>query len=195
MWIDELYSVQHAAELADGAIGTTSLGFLPTLLALEFSGVDMAAVDPREWWTWRAAGITEWGMRGHVALLGAVSVFALGLTSRRIFTNLETALLCLLIALSPWHLWMSQVSRFYVQLFLFYNLGILLYFQATEYGKLWHAVIAMICVVLAFYTTPIALMIVIILCMDIAASWLRRQPTGMRGLFWGIAALGLALRW
>ena len=43
--------------------------------------------------------------------------------------------LCLLLALSPWHLWMSQVSRFYMQLFLLYNLALLLYYQATMEGS------------------------------------------------------------
>ena len=123
LWVDELFSVQHAAELAAGRITSRFLAYLPTVIALELSGVDMSSVDPKEIWTWRAAGITEWNMRVHVALLGAISILILGLLGVRMFGARVSALLCLLLALSPWHLWMSQSARFYVQLFLLYNLA------------------------------------------------------------------------
>jgi hypothetical protein len=53
----------------------------------------------------------------------------------------------------------------------------------------------MACLVLAFYTTPIALMILGVFGIDIAVSWLRRRPTGMRPAFWamGIAAIAICL--
>jgi hypothetical protein len=195
MWIDELHSVQHAAELARDLASWSpgSLGYWPTLIALELSGVDLSNVDPHEWSTWRAAGIAEWNMRAHVALLGTVTILVLGLVGHRTFGNGVTLLLCILLALSPWHLWMSQVCRFYMQLFLFYNLGLLLYYQATENGQLRRAVLAMICVVVAFYTTPIALMIVGVFGVDIAASWLRRRPTGVRASFWAVGVGGIAI--
>ena len=198
LWVDELSSVQHAAELAAGNITTGNIttrlvAYLPTLVALELSGVDMASVDPKEMWAWRAAGVTEWNMRAHVALLGAVSILILGLLGRRTFGNHATLLLCLLLALSTWHLWMSQASRFYVQLFLLYNLALLLYYQATEDGQLWRVLVAMVCIVLAFYTTPIALMIVGVFAVDIAANWLRDRHMRTRPSFWAAGAAGLAV--
>ena len=106
-----------------------------------------------------------------------------------------TLWLCLLLALSPWHLWMSQVCRFYMQLFLLYNVALLLYYQATMDGRLARAGAAMVCMVLAFYTSPIALMIVGVFGVDIAVSYLRRRPTGMRPAFWvmGMAAIAICL--
>jgi Dolichyl-phosphate-mannose-protein mannosyltransferase len=192
MWIDELYSVQRAAELAHGDVNSRTPAYVQTLIALELSGVDMSSVEPRAWWTWRAAGIVEWNMRAHVAVLGAATILILGLVGRRDFGDRATLLLCLLLALSPWHLWMSQVLRFYMQLFLLYSLALLLYYQATESGQLWRAALAMVCVVLAFYTTPIALMIAGVFGVDVVVSWLRRRPTGMRPSFWVIGVAGLA---
>lgn len=194
MWIDELYSVKHAAEIAGGSgFNTRSLAYLPTMVALELSGVDMSSVDPQDWSTWRAAGIVEWNMRAHVAVVGAVSILLLGVVGRRDLGDRTALLLCLLLALSPWHLWMSQVTRFYMQLFLLYNLGLLLYYQATESGQLWRAAAAMVCVLLAFYTSPIALAILGVFGLDIAMCWLRRRPTGMRASFWAIGAAGVTV--
>lgn len=194
MWIDELYSVKHAAEFARGAGFTTrTLAHLPTMVALELSGVDLSSVDPEDWSTWRAAGIAEWNMRAHVAMLGALSILLLGLMGRHDLGDRTALLLCLLLALSPWHLWMSQVTRFYVQLFLLYNLGLLFYYQATETGQLWRAAVAMVCMLLAFYTSPIALVILGVIGLDIVTSWLRRRPTGMRISFWAIGAAGVTV--
>jgi hypothetical protein len=90
---------------------------------------------------------------------------------------------------------MSQVCRFYMQLFLLYNVALLLYYQATIEGSLARAGGAMVCLVLAFYTSPIALMILGVFGVDIAMSWLRRRPTGMRPAFWvmGLAAIAICM--
>ena len=192
LWVDELFSVQHAAELAAGRINSRFFAYLPTVIALELGGVDMSSVDPREIWTWRAAGITEWNMRAHVALFGAISILILGLLGVRTFGARVSAVLCLLLALSPWHLWMSQSSRFYVQLFLLYNLALLLYFQAMDGGEIPRAIVAMACMWLAFFTTPIALMIIAIFAVDIGITWLRSANLHMRPSFWAVAAASLA---
>ena len=111
----------------------------------------MSALDSEGIWTWRAAGINEWNLRAPIALLGGVTILILGLLAHRTFGSRTTLLLCLLMALSPWHLWMSQVGRFYMQLFLLYNVGLLLYYQATEEGILSRAILATIAIVLAFF--------------------------------------------
>lgn len=110
VWIDELYTVQHAAELASGWINARSIAYLLSLIGFELAGVDMASVEPLEIWTWRSAGVTEWTIRAPVALLGAATILALALMSRSILGTRPTLWLSLLLALSPWHLWMSQVG-------------------------------------------------------------------------------------
>jgi hypothetical protein len=193
LWDDELFSVQHAIEVANGLVNWRVLAWLPHLIGFELGGVDMANLDPAEFWTWRAAGVDEWNMRAPVALLGALSIAVLGLVGHRTFGGPPTLWLCLLLALSPWHLWMSQVCRFYMQLFLLYNLALLLYYQATTEGGLARAAVAMLCLVLAFYTSPIALMILGVFAVDIAIGWLHRRPTGMRPAYWAMGAVAIAI--
>jgi Dolichyl-phosphate-mannose-protein mannosyltransferase len=194
LWDDELFSVKHALEPFN-FLGWQALAWVPHRIWFELAGVDVASLDPKQIWTWRAAGITEWTMRAPVALLGALTIAVLWFVSRRTLGVRPTLWLCLLLAFSPWHLWMSQVSRFYMQLFLLYNLALLLYYQATMEGSRARAGAAMACMVLAFYTSQIALMIVAVLGADIAMSWLRRRPTGMRPAFWamGIAAIAICM--
>lgn len=193
LWVDELYSVRHAAELADGQINVRSLAYLPSFIGLELTDVDMSALDPKAISTWQSAGITEWKMRAPVALLGAITICLLGLASIRTVGSREAILLCLLMALSPWHLWMSQVGRFYIQLFLLYNLALVLYYQATKYDQLWLLLLSVTLGVLAFYTTPIALMLAAIIGLDLTVSWLRRRPVRIRVSFWIAGAIGLAV--
>ena len=148
---------------------------------------------PKEIWTWRAAGLTEWTMRAPVALLGALTILVLCFVAHPSLGARPSLWLGLLLALSPWHLWVSQVCRFYMQLFLLYNLALLFYYRATMDGRLVRAGAAMVCMVLAFYTSPIALMIVGVFGVDIAMSCLRRRPTGMRPAFWAMGMAAIAI--
>lgn len=195
LWDDELFTLQHAIELTADFFNQDLLAWLPHRIGFELAGVNVASLDPLQIWTWRSAGLTEWTIRAPVAVLGALTILVLCLVGHRTLGSRPTLWLCLLLALSPWHLWMSQLSRFYIQLFLLYNLALLLYYQATKDGSLARAGGAMACLVLAFYTSPIALMILGVFGIDIALNWLRRRPTGMRPAFWamGIAAVAICV--
>lgn len=193
LWVDEIYSVQHALRLADGLIRTRFLADVLTLVGLELGGVDAGALDPDRIWEWQAAGVNEWIMRLPFAILGALSILLLGAAAKRMLGARTVILLCLFLALSPWHLWMSQACRFYMQLFLLYNLALIFYYEAIERDQAWRMVVGIACAVLAFYTTPIALMIVAVFGLDIAFNLLRGRATGMRRSFWVIALAGLAL--
>jgi hypothetical protein len=194
MWDDELFTVHHAIELT-GKIDSRFLAWWPHRVGFEFAGVDVDSLDPVQIWTWRPAGLTEWAIRAPVAWLGALTILVLWFAGHRTLGARPMLWLCLLLALSPWHLWMSQTCRFYMQLFLLYNLALLLYYQATMDGSLARAGAAMACLLLAFYTSPIALMILGVFGIDIALNWLRRRPTGMRPAFWamGIAAVAICV--
>src|SRR5690606_6808295 len=194
LWDDELFTVTHALGLSE-TVGTRFLAWLPHRIGLQLTGVDVASLHPDQIWTWRAAGVSEWAMRAPVALLGAISILVLGAVSHRTLGTRATLWLGLLLALSPWHLWMSQLSRFYIHLFLLYNLALVLYYQAVTEGSHARAAAAMVCLLLAYFTSPIALMILGAFGIDIAVRWLRRQPTGMRPAFWamGVAAVAICM--
>ena len=73
LWDDELFSVQHALEPFN-FLGWQPLAWVPHRIWFELAGVDVASLDPKQIWTWRAAGIAEWTMRAPVAFLGALTI-------------------------------------------------------------------------------------------------------------------------
>ena len=159
LWDDELFTVQHALEPSTSSAGTP------------WRGCRTGSGSNSPGSTWRASIPNRSGPGGRPAspsgpcghpwrCSGRSRSLVLWFVGRRTLGVRPTLWLCLLLALSPWHLWMSQVCRFYMQLFLLYNLALLLYYQATMEGSLARAGAAMACMVLAFYTSQIALMIV-----------------------------------
>ena len=76
-WVDEIYSVMHAARLGEGNI-TKQFGFLPTYIVLILTGTlpgPQAAMDPS---TWSSLGITEWLVRLPSLIDGVATVPILG---------------------------------------------------------------------------------------------------------------------
>jgi hypothetical protein len=196
LWTDELFTVLHAINLGRGEVDARTLAYVFPYLAFESWGVDMGALDPQALWTWRAAGLTEWTMRLPFAIFAALSILLLSLLCLRTLGALPTLVLAILLAFSPWHLWMSQVARFYVQLFFFYNAALLLYMQATENGEAWRAAGVLVCLTIALFTTPIAVILLGVIAVDVVYCWLRDHPAGpahWRPAFWAVALGGVAL--
>ncbi|RNC81578.1 MAG: hypothetical protein ED559_07245 [Phycisphaera sp.] len=164
-WIDEIYSVTHATNLGTGNI-TKQFGFVPTYLVLKLTGSlpDAAyASDPS---IWQSVGITESLVRLPSVVLGVLSVPILGWLARPIVGSRAAVLFMLILAVNTWHLHMSQTGRFYVQQMLFYNMALLLYYQATTIGSRLKLTLSLICLFLAFMSQPPALMVGIIFGID-----------------------------
>ncbi|NJR43602.1 MAG: hypothetical protein HC767_14075 [Akkermansiaceae bacterium] len=64
-----------------------------------------------------------------------------------------------LLAVSTWHLHMSQTGRFYVQQMLFFNMAMLLYVHARLIGSVPRLVAALACLFLAFMSQPPAILL------------------------------------
>lgn len=196
VWSDELFTIRHAINVGHGHIDARTLGYVFPYLTFTWSGIDMAALDPDALWTWRDAGLTEWTIRLPFALMAAVSILLLALLSLRPLGWLTVVVLALLLTFSPWHLWMSQVARFYVQLFFFYNAALLLYWQASETGESWRAAASVVSLLVAVYTTPIAVVLFGVLVLDMGYCWLRddrASPARWRPAFWAAGITGVAL--
>lgn len=77
-------------------------------------------------------GLTAWSARLPSALLGVLSVPVFHVTCRHV-TDRKTALVgSLFIIFSSWHLYFSQLSRFYSGVFLFGVLSYFLYYKALK---------------------------------------------------------------
>ncbi len=175
-WIDEIYSVTHAANIGQGNI-TKQFGFFPTYLGLRLFGAlpqGMAAVDPS---SWQSLGITEWLVRLPSMLIGVISVPILGLLARPLIGPRAAVLFMLMLAVNTWHLHMSQTGRFYTQQMLFYNIALLVYFNATTVGSRLKLVLALTCLFAAFMSQPPALMLGLVFAIDWAMGVRSRNPS------------------
>ena len=164
-WIDEIYSVMHAARLGEGNL-TKQFGFLPTFITLKLVGAlpsAEAAMDPS---SWLRLGVTEWLVRIPSVIIGTATVFILGWLARPVVGARAAIIFALLLTVSTWHLHMSQTGRFYAQQMLFFNMAMLLYFHATTTGNKRRLVASMVCLFLAFMSQPPAIMLGVVLGID-----------------------------
>lgn len=175
-WEDELFTVKWSQRLTDGKFGNRWLAYIPSAAGMMAAGVDLPEVEDDHTWTWRAAGINEWNARSSTALIGFLSIPLLAIASRRILSPRAVILLAILLTLSTWHLWMSQVARFYMQQFLFYNLALVVYYDASERKRIPGLVAAAVLLVLAYMSQLTSVLLLGVVAADYAISLLRRQP-------------------
>lgn len=209
-WEDELFSIHAVTDAAPpSTTGSTDipspprftrqwskwLGYVPVEVGLRLSGADIDAASNDRPHEWRAHGINEWRARIGPCVVGILSIPLLALTSVRLIGPRAALILALLLAVSPWHLFWSQSSRFYTLQFLFYNLAFVTYFIATDQSSRRIYLLAMATVVLAYMSQPSALLIGLIFAGDYLLGWLRREPVrlGIFGWSIGLAALMICL--
>ncbi len=164
-WVDEIYSVMHAARLGEGNI-TKQFGFIPTFIVLKLTGSlpsPAAAMDPS---TWASIGVTEQLVRLPSVVIGVATIPILGWLARPVVGSRAAIIFAILLAVSTWHLHMSQTGRFYAQQMLFYNMALLLYFHATTIGSRGKLVASMVCLFAAVMSQPPAILLGIVLGFD-----------------------------
>lgn len=194
IWADELYSIRGVGS-PETIPYSKRLGLVSVTLGLWAARADLESMNSQAPWQWRSLGIEEFGARIGPCLVGILTIPILGLAGRRVLGMHAAALVALLLAVSPWHLYWSQASRFYTQQFLFYNLALLWYFEATVRRSPGGFVRAMAAMVLAYLSQPPA----IFLCLVFAGDWLlcrfRRQPVFLGKVGWisGVVAVAFCM--
>jgi hypothetical protein len=138
-WPDEIFS-----------FGTRSDGFNDSILRRSLA-TDLIGL------TVRTLGPSEWSARLVPALIGVATIPLLYLLLRRCLSFPGALFAITLLALSPWHLYWSQNARFYTLLFLFFNLGLLLFYLGIEEDRPWYLVAALVAFGLAARERLVAL--------------------------------------
>ncbi|MEO1583125.1 MAG: glycosyltransferase family 39 protein [Planctomycetota bacterium] len=175
-WIDELYTVMHSCRFGDGNL-TKQLSYVPTLVMLSLADALPAAEQAMQPELWRELGVTETLVRLPSAMIGGATVFLLGWLARGMVGSRAALWFAVLLAVSVWHLHMSQTGRFYVQQLLFYNLGLLLYWRATSIGSVWRLVLSMAMLFLGFMSQPPALILGVVIAVDWALGVRSKDPS------------------
>jgi len=83
-------------------------------------------------------GATKWSARLPAVVLGVLSIPAFYLMCRALFGGKAAAIGCVFLIFSEWHLYHSQIARFYSGVFLFSSLSYYLYYVSINYEKYVH---------------------------------------------------------
>jgi mannosyltransferase len=112
-WGDEIHHIRHSLQAVD-EIKMNGASFYMTGVALNLLGT------------------SEWSARLVSAMLGIVSIPLIFFPVRKMLGPVIALGACLLLALSPWHLYWSQNVRFYTALLLFYTLALFAFYFWLE---------------------------------------------------------------
>lgn len=110
------------------------LGYLPTRLSLWLAGAELGRIGFDNMAEWQALGVSERAARLGPAWVGVASVPILAVLTRVAFGPAVAASAALLLAILPFHLYWSQMARFYSTGFLFANAFLLMLVQAVWPG-------------------------------------------------------------
>ena len=88
------------------------------------------------YWSQRLLGDTVWAARLPSAILGTLSIPVFYLACRDFFNKPVAMVSTILLLLHGWHLYHSQLSRFYAGVFLFSILSFFLYYKSIEKGSI-----------------------------------------------------------
>lgn len=138
---DELFTAQRST--AEGWLRLNPLQHLLVYLSFE------------------AFGRSTWALRLPSFLLGAVSIPLLAVVWRRWVGRSASGFAALLAVLSSWHLWHSQISRYYAGVFLFGTLAYVFYYAAVRRGSVGQLVLSLAMAVVAtqFHATAALLLL------------------------------------
>ncbi len=191
-WEDELYTIRSSAFKGDVQVAK-EFGYIPTALGLWATGADMDQVTWDNVSQWQDLGVHPFGARIGSCIVGLLSIPLLALAGRRLFGDRTTLILALLLAVSPWHLFWSQASRFYTLQFLFYNLALIWYFRTCLEKSNRIAILAGLAIVFAYLSQPPALLFSLVLAADVVLCLVRRDPIRLTPIGWAAGIIAVAL--
>ena len=144
-----------------------------------------------------ADGIGEWTARLVPALFGIITPVCIYLAARKNFGHFASLSAAGIIAISPWHLYWSQMARFYTMTLFFSSLSLLVAYDGIEknsWKKMLMAGFLMILGVLSHYSAllPIFGLAAYILILP-RLHWERPEGLRARNVIWYFAPFGLAM--
>lgn len=178
LWEDEVFSIGFAEDGFNFSIWRQSLAV--NLIHLATASL----------------GASAWSARLVPATIGILSIPLLYFPVRSLFNPQTSLFAMLLLAVSPWHLYWSQNARFYSLLFLFFNLGLLLFFIGLEKDRLIWYIGSLVFIGMAARESLVALFAGPILLLYLVLVWLlpMDKPVGLKSrnlfIFLGTGLLG-----
>jgi mannosyltransferase len=127
-------------------------------------------------------GTGEWSARLVPALIGIITIPALYFPFRHLFGPAVALLAVLLLAISPWHIYMSQNARFYSALLLFSSLSLMIFYSGLEKDRFAFILLSMGLLMLAIRERHYALFLapVLGLYLLLLMVGVMQRPPGLR---------------
>jgi len=138
---DEYYTIRHAAERASGIVGSA---YYALVLASQF-----------------IFGDANWAARLPAVALGVLSIPTFYLMSRSMLNRHAAIIGTLFVILSEWHLFHSQLARFYSGVFLFGALSYHLYYLSLTKEKYIYIILFFVSALVAVSFHPTAILVVV----------------------------------
>jgi hypothetical protein len=173
-WVDEFFTIGRTG--TDPLHWAQALGYLPTWFTLWLKGVDLSQISLANIAAWQGLGITERAARLGPCWVGIASVPILALLTRPVAGAGVAAMSALLIAITPWHLYWSQMARFYSTQFLLVGAFVLLFARALQTGRTAAFAIAAFCGLLALLAHPTSIFIIGACLAAVGLGWITRAP-------------------
>lgn len=130
-WVDEMFTLKDS--IGDG-------GFHNFTYPLSYILIGLAM---------KSGGVNEWTARIVPCVVGILTPAIVYLLSKREFGRWPAFFAALLIAVSPWHLYWSQMARFYTMTMLFSAASALLFYSGYVRGGVWRMLAAALMMFLA----------------------------------------------
>lgn len=111
-------------------------------------------------WLWKEGfGISEWSMRFIPCVIGVITIPIFYYPMKRMFNPLSALIACVLISLSPWHLFWSQFARYYTLVFLLGGSTAFCFYLALEQNSLKLLICSLILAILTILSHTPSLLI------------------------------------
>jgi hypothetical protein len=190
-WVDEFFTIARTS--TESLHWAQALGYFPTWFTLWLHGAELSQISLGNIAEWRALGVSERAARLGPCWVGIATVPALALLARGVAGGGVAGVSALLVAITPWHLYWSQMARFYTTQFLCAGAFVLLFARAMQTGRTAWFAAASVAGVLALLAHPTSVFIIIACIAAVGLAWITRAPVpnlarGARWLAWLVGA-------
>jgi uncharacterized membrane protein len=143
-WIDEIATINRAQTPLGELLMRGQIGFTYVL-------TNIALIN---------FGVSEWSSRLVPAVIGIITIPIVYFPIKAMFEAKTGLIAVLLIAISPWHLFWSQSSRFYTSLMLFYFIAMFAFYYGFEKDRLSYIIMGIIFFGIAFQERMFSLLLI-----------------------------------
>jgi hypothetical protein len=189
-WVDEFFTISRAGR--DPLSWQRWIGYLPTQASLWLHGARLSEIGLDNIESWQALGVTERAARLGACWVGIATIPLLGLAARAVVGGGVAGLSVLLLSISPWHVYWSQMARFYSLQFLFTSLFLVALARGLQGGGRVFFGLAGLTALLAYFSHPTALFVPAVSFGALGlVAWLRPPVQELRTALATLVGVGL----